>query len=175
MIPNASDPTYKTVKSLLSSNAKLLVVPALLLLLSFNVRAQDVISVGPMLHFNFGDQKPRVSWGIEAAAWWYEDNFPVSASFGYERKHGGNVLYLQGQTGVGLAGLAAGPYLEFRKDDTAMLGLQTDYWLNYFAGVNYRVRYSGEGNQKALGLYLKAPLLLDADETEEEEGDWDWD
>lgn len=159
----------------LKPGAKWLVVPALLLILATEVRAQDVISVGPMLHFNFGEKKPKVSWGIEAAAWWYENNFPVSTSLGLERKQGNAILYVQGQTGVGIAGLAAGPYLEFRKGDTAVLGLQTDYWVNYFLGLNYRVRYSGEGNQKALGLYLKAPLMLGADEVEEDDDDFDWD
>ncbi|WP_439880480.1 hypothetical protein ACSX1A_15140 [Pontibacter sp. MBLB2868] len=50
---------------------------------------------------------------------------------------------------IGLAGLSAGPYLEFRKEEGAVVGVKTDYWLNYFAGINYRYRYDNGTNQKA--------------------------
>ncbi|PRY07823.1 hypothetical protein CLV24_12213 [Pontibacter ummariensis] len=148
----------------------------LVVLLGFSTaQAQDVFSVGPAIHFNFGEKKPKVSWGVEAAVWWFEDQFPISGNLGFDRRRGSTVLYMQAQTGVGVAGISAGPYLELRKEDSPVLGLQTDYWLNYYAGLNYRVRYSGEGNQKALGFYLKAPLSVGGDVEDEDEDDWDWD
>ncbi|WP_276498820.1 hypothetical protein [Pontibacter litorisediminis] len=152
---------------------KLLLLVALLTLSS--AQAQDVFSVGPALHFNFGDKKPKVSWGVEASLWWFEDQFPVSGNLGFDRRKGSTVLYMQAQTGIGIAGVSAGPFLELRKEDMPVLGLQTDYWVNYFAGLNYRVRYSGEGTQKALGVYVKAPLSYGLEEENEEEDDWDWD
>lgn len=161
--------------TLFGSRAKLLVLPLLFLLLLNDARAQDVFSVGPSLHFNFGDKKPKVSWGVEASLWWFEDRFPISANFGFDHRKGSTVLYSQAQTGIAVAGISAGPYIEFRKEEPAVLGLQTDYWLNYFAGINYRIRYGGgEGNQKALGFYLRAPLGIGPEE-ENDGSDWDWD
>ncbi|MCC9169124.1 hypothetical protein, partial [Pontibacter harenae] len=151
----------------------LLLVPMLLLMLCADLRAQDIFSVGPMLHYNFGQKKPKVSWGIEASLWWYENQFPISTNFGFDKRKGSSVLYLQAQTGIGLVGLSAGPYVEFRKDDTAVLGLQTDYWLNYFAGLNYRVRYGGGEKQKAMGIYLKAPIGIGIEDADDDD-DFDW-
>ncbi|MFD2512735.1 hypothetical protein ACFSRY_02545 [Pontibacter locisalis] len=147
----------------------------LVLLLTFSkVQAQDVFSVGPAFHYNFGDKKPKVSWGVEAAIWWYEDKFPISANLGFDKRKGSTVLYSQAQTGVGLAGISVGPYLEFRKEEASTtFGLQTDYWLNYYAGLNYRIRYGGGEKQRAFGLYLKAPIILGSEDEEEGDG-WDW-
>ena len=158
----------------LSRSTKLLMLSLLFLLLITDVRAQDVFSVGPTLHFNFGDKKPKVSWGVEAALWWYQDQFPVSANIGFDRRKGSTVLYSQAQTGVGIAGISAGPYLEFRKENSPVLGVQTDYWINYFAGLNYRVRYGGGEKKKALGFYIKAPVSIGS-ENEDGDDDWDWD
>ncbi|WP_242929465.1 hypothetical protein [Pontibacter vulgaris] len=139
------------------------------------VKAQDAFSVGPMLHYNFGSKKPKISWGVEAAVWWYENGFPVSGNFGFDRRKGSTALYTQVQTGVGVVGVAAGPYVEFRKEESAILGFQTDYWLNYYAGLNYRIRYNPEQRQKALGVYAKLPLDLGPEEENNDDIDWDWD
>ncbi|WP_266203209.1 hypothetical protein [Pontibacter kalidii] len=162
---------FKSINAVVKN--KLLLLVALLAFSS--AKAQDVFSVGPALHFNFGDKKPKVSWGVEASLWWFEDQFPVSGSLGFDRRKGSTVLYMQAQTGIGIAGVSAGPYLELRKEDVAVLGLQTDYWVNYFAGLNYRVRYNGEGKQRALGIYVKAPMQFGLDDEDGEEDDWDWD
>ncbi|MEJ8803573.1 hypothetical protein [Pontibacter sp. H249] len=163
--------SFESIKAALKYKLLLLIV-----LLTFSAaQAQDVFSVGPALHFNFGDKKPKVSWGVEASLWWFEDQFPISGNLGLDRRKGSTILYAQAQTGIGVAGISAGPYLEFRKEDAPVLGMQTDYWINYFAGLNYRIRYSGEGKQKALGFYLKAPLGVGLDDTDGEESDWEWD
>ncbi|MEJ8758581.1 hypothetical protein WG947_16320 [Pontibacter sp. H259] len=138
--------------------------------------AQDVFSVGPALHFNFGDKKPKVSWGIEASVWWFEDyNVPFSANLGFDRRNGSTILYTQAQTGVGVLGVSAGPFIEFKPNASPIIGLQTDYWANYYLGLNYRVRFGSDGTQKALGLYLKAPIMLGPEEENEGDDDWDWD
>jgi hypothetical protein len=155
---------------------KLLLLVVFLLPLSA-LKAQDVFSVGPAFHFNFGDKKPKISWGVEASLWWYENNnVPVSANLGFDRRKGSTILYTQAQTGVALAGLSAGPYVEFRKEEPTIVGLQTDYWVNYYLGLNYRVRYNKEGTKKAFGLYIKAPIVTDPEENSDgDDWDWDWD
>ena len=163
-------PLFRSIKAGLKY--KLLFV---IILITFSqANAQDVFSVGPAFHFNFGEQRPKVSWGVEASIWWFKDQIPVSANLGFDRRAGSTILYSQVQTGIGIAGVSAGPYIEFKKENTPIIGLQTDYWLNYYAGLNYRVRYGKGGNQKALGLYLKAPVML-GPEDENEDEDWDWD
>lgn len=165
---------YSKVGPSYSRCYKLLLLPLFCFMLLSEVRAQDVFTVGPTLHFNFGDKRPRVSWGVEASLWWYKDAFPVSGSFGFDHRKGSSVLYLQGQTGVALAGISAGPYLQLKKGEAPALGLQTDYWVNYYMGLNYRVRYGKGENQKAIGFYVKAPIELGAN-SEEDNNDWDWD
>ena len=137
--------------------------------------AQDVFSVGPAIHFNFGDKKPKISWGVEASLWWFEDiKVPVSANLGFDRRKGSTILYTQAQTGIGIIGVSAGPYFEFKKDEPTIIGLQTDYWANYYLGLNYRVRYAKGESQKAFGLYLKAPIMFGVEE-DGDDSDWDWD
>jgi len=154
---------------------KLLLLPLLFLLLQTNAFAQDVFSIGPAINFNFGDKKPKVSWGVEASLWWFEDyKVPFSANLGFDHRKGSTILYTQAQTGVALIGLSAGPYIEFKKEEPTVIGLQTDYWLNYYLGLNYRVRYAKSGPQKSLGLYLKAPIGVGL-EDDGDSSDWDWD
>ncbi|MFD2248587.1 hypothetical protein [Pontibacter ruber] len=165
-------PAYVDAAS--SPGRKKLLLLLFSILLFAEVRAQDVFSAGPMLHYNFGDKKPKLSWGIEAAVWWYEDGFPISANIGFDRRKGSTILYTQAQTGIAVAGLSVGPYLELRKEEPTVLGLQTDYWINNYLGLNYRIRYGGGQKQKALGGYVKLPVSLIPEE-EREDGDWDWD
>jgi hypothetical protein len=152
---------------------KLLLI--LILLAISNVNAQDVFSVGPAFHYNFGDKKPKVSWGVEASLWWFEDyKVPFSANLGIDRRKGSTILYTQAQTGLAVIGISAGPYIEFKKEEPTVLGLQTDYWVNYYTGLNYRVRYTKGAPQKAIGLYLKVPIGVGL-EDDGDDSDWDWD
>ncbi|MBC5775955.1 hypothetical protein H8S95_17905 [Pontibacter sp. KCTC 32443] len=165
--------TFSTSKKV-ALKYKLLLI--LLVLALHAVHAQDVFSVGPAFHYNFGDKKPKVSWGVEASLWWFEDyKVPFSANLGFDRRKGNTILYTQAQTGLGIVGISAGPYIEFKKDEATAIGLQTDYWVNYYMGLNYRIRYAKGGPQKALGIYLKAPIMLDPEEDDGDDSDWDWD
>ena len=151
-------------------------MPLLFLLLLNKANAQDAVSVGPMVHFNFGDKKPRVSWGVEAAVWWLEGERPISANLGFDRRAGSTIIYSQAQTGILIAGLSLGPFIELRKEEKPLVGLQTDFWANYFAGVNYRTRVGGGGFRHALGGYAKLPMgPFWKEDGEDELWEWDWD
>lgn len=71
---------------------------------------------------------------------------------------GARRFYLEGQVGVGVAGLAFGPVFEKKKDDVIRLGFQTNLWANYFAGVNLRWRRVNDQKTFAPGIYAKNPF-----------------
>jgi hypothetical protein len=127
-------------------------------------------SVGPMLHLNLGE-KTQVSFGLEAA-YWNLQKVPAGIDVGVDFQKGVKRFYLEGQLGVGLAGLAAGPVLEKKKEEDLALGWQTNIWANYFAGVNLRWRRVNGQKTFAPGIYAKVPLLFGYDENEED-SDWD--
>ncbi|MFN6038268.1 MAG: hypothetical protein ACK452_07360, partial [Bacteroidota bacterium] len=47
------------------------------------VKSQTIWTIGPMIHFNFGEDKLKVSYNIEAAYWNYA-KFPWSVDFAVE-------------------------------------------------------------------------------------------
>jgi hypothetical protein len=126
-------------------------------------------SVGPMLHLNLGE-RPQLSFGLEAA-YWNLQKFPAGLDVGVDFQKGVKRYYLEGQLGLGLAGLAAGPVWEKKKEEELALGWQTNIWANYFAGVNLRWRRVNGHKTFAPGLYAKLPLLYGYDEDEDD--DWD--
>ena len=71
-----------------------------------------------------------------------------------------------------LAGVAAGPVLEKRKEQDLALGWQTNLWVNYFAGLNLRWRRVNGQKTFAPGLYAKVPLLFGY-EAEDDDTDWE--
>ena len=129
------------------------------LLLNFNniAKAQVFYSIGPMLHWNIGDEKVRTSFGIEFAYWNF-DKTPYSMDFGIDFQKGKTRLYSELQTGVGLAGLSAGPFMEWEKDSKVQAGLQGSVWFNYFVGVDLRFRWQKGQDYFAPGLYAKLPF-----------------
>ena len=141
----------------------------LLVSLPFATRAQGAFSFGPMLHLNIGEKPSRLSFGTEAA-YWNLQKFPAGINMGMDFQKGARRFYLEGQVGVGLAGLAFGPVFEKKKDDVIRLGFQTNLWANYFAGVNLRWRRVNDQKTFAPGIYAKYPLLFgfedDGDETD---------
>ncbi|HEY8402171.1 MAG TPA: hypothetical protein VIK89_12970, partial [Cytophagaceae bacterium] len=121
----------------------------------------EYLSIGPMLHLNVGKGKANVSFGVEAAYWNYK-NFPYSIDFGFDAGGSKFRLYSEVQTGVGLAGIAAGPVLEFNEEGT-QLGFQGSFWANYFWGFDLRFRKIGGESYIAPGTYVKLPIVLDGD------------
>ena len=138
---------------------KILKVTALLFLVKLNALAQEVWTVGPMLHVNFGREKPTVSFAMEVA-YWNISNFPHSVDFGIEfDRRKTTRFYSELQTGIGLAGVSAGPVLQVGGGDGAKLGLQGTAWINYYIGVDYRMRFFRGQKHRAVGIYAKLPVV----------------
>lgn len=117
--------------------------------------AQTIWSAGPMVHFNFGNHQTRVSFGLEFAYWNFS-HFPYSIDFCTEFESHKIRLYSELQTGVGLAGISAGPVLEIQTDKPALkLGFQTSVWGNYFLGADLRYRYIDKTSFFCTGPYFK--------------------
>lgn len=156
---------------------RILVVAAFLTAANFNVSAQEVWTIGPMLHLNFGREKPTVSFAIEAA-YWNVSNFPHSVDFGieFDRKKTRR-FYSELQTGIGIAGVSVGPVLQVGGGDGAKVGLQGTAWINYYIGVDYRMRFFRDQKHRAFGLYAKLPVATTGFEDGDGDGsDWgDWD
>lgn len=156
----------------------LLTISVLLILKSHDATAQDIWTIGPMLHVNFGGEKPTVSFAIEGA-YWNVKNIPYSVDFGieFDRKKKRRI-YSEFQTGIGVAGISAGPVLQYIKGEgDVKLGLQGTAWINYYIGLDYRLRFFRGEKAWGIGTYLKVPFATNGLETEGDGyGDWDdWD
>ncbi len=129
------------------------------LLTSGFAQCQEVWTIGPMLHINFGGgEKRSTSFGIETA-YWNLKSFPYSADFGVEFDRGKIRLYSEAQTGIGVAGISIGPVVEFNtKERNTKLGIQGSLWANYFIGLDYRIRSIDRHSYHAFGTYGKLPI-----------------
>jgi len=119
----------------------------------------EVWTIGPMLHFNFGNKGIHASYGLELAYWNYE-HFPYSVDFGFEFEKHKFRMYSEAQTGIGVLGVSLGPVLQFGGEDHKLkCGIQGSGWLNYFAGIDLRFRYVGSYSTVSPGIYLKLPMV----------------
>jgi hypothetical protein len=155
---------------------KILIITALLFIVNSNVLAQEIWTVGPMLHANFGRGKPTVSFAIEGA-YWNVSQFPYSVDFGIEfDRRKTTRFYSELQTGIGVAGISVGPVLQVGGGDGAKLGLQGTAWINYYLGLDYRMRFFRGQKHQSAGLYAKLPVAttgLDDGDGGDSWGDWD--
>jgi hypothetical protein len=157
---------------------KILITTAFFFIVSSSALAQEIWTVGPMLHVNFGRGKPTVSFAIEAA-YWNVSKFPHSVDFGIEfDRRKTTRFYSELQTGIGVAGVSAGPVLQVGGGDGAKLGLQGTAWINYYIGLDYRMRFFRDQKHHCVGLYGKLPVattgLDDGDgHSHSSWGDWD--
>lgn len=148
----------------------------LLVLIEGQTYAQknEVWMLGPMLHYNIGGEKNRWSFSIELAYWNY-DKFPYSFDGAIEFEKQKIRLYTEAQTGIGLAGIALGPLVEFRlKEKAIKAGFQGSIWANYFLGFDIRVRGTGGETYICPGTYFKLPLGIYGD-NDNDSNDFDWD
>ncbi len=167
----------KASKDLLNGRSLLLVLSFLLALGS--LKSQSIWTAGPMLHVNFGADKIRASWGLEFSYWNFT-GFPYSIDFCAEFERKRIRLYSEAQTGIGVAGLSAGPVIEFQTDNKKVKGgFQFSVWANYYWGFDFRMRFIDKHTFIAPGTYLKVPFYARDENGEEYErsssGDWDWD
>lgn len=134
----------------------------------------QVVMVGPMLHLNFEGKKVKPSFAVEASCWWLK-GIPYGVDAGFEFQKGKFRLYSEAQTGIGIAGLSAGPFVEFAKATPVKAGLQLTGWMNYYIGADLRVRIYRGPDVFAAGLYGKLPLFVEGNNEENESEWWDWD
>lgn len=136
------------------------------------INAQDVWTVGPMLHINFGDQKVKASFSVEAA-YWNVYFIPYSLDAGIEFEKQKIRIYSEFQTGIVVLGGSIGPVLEFNtKEQNFKGGVQASVWANYVLGVNLRYRKIGGKEYFAPGIYGKLPVFFyDKDKPDEEENE----
>jgi len=84
-------------------------------LLTLQISAQSIWTIGPMLHINFSKgNKPSTSFSLECAYWNF-NGFPYSIDFACEFEKERIRFYTEGQTGIGLLGVSVGPVLEYTK------------------------------------------------------------
>jgi hypothetical protein len=136
-------------------------------------KAQGVYTIGPMLHFNIGDKPMRTSFGIEFA-YWNIDHTPYGFDVGFDCQKGKFRLYSEMQTGIGVMGMSSGPFIEFRKDALANLGLQGSVWANYILGMDLRFRFSKGQDYFAPGIYAKY-LWMKGQDDDNHHSYHDWD
>ena len=142
--------------------------------------SQQIWTIGPMVHFNFGVEKPTVSYGIEGAYWNF-DHFFHSVDAGIEFERSKIRIYSELQTGIVLAGIGCGPLLEINTSErSAHMGVQGSLWLNCFLGFDCRLRKVGNNNSiGCFGLYGKVPFtsngIYNSDEYHHHHHHHDWD
>jgi hypothetical protein len=142
---------------------------------NFNTFGQEVWTIGPMLHYNFGGEKRHFSWAIELA-YWNVKNVPYSIDGGIEFSKKRIRLYSEVQTGIAVTGLSVGPVLEINKAEHKVhLGFQTTFWVNYFIGVDYRYRRIDKTNFNCVGTYGKLPFATEDMKSSNGNSYHDWD
>ncbi len=122
------------------------------------ISGQTIWTIGPMLHINIGGEKVKASYALEVAYWNFT-HFPHSVDFAMEFERKRIRLYSEAQTGIGVAGIAAGPVIEFQTDKPAVrFGFQGSVWANYFLGFDFRLRYIDKKKLYCPGIYAKLPV-----------------
>lgn len=154
---------------------KAIITLCYLLSLNFKTLGQEVWTIGPMLHYNFGGEKRHFSWAIELA-YWNIKNIPYSLDGGIEFSKKRIRLYSEVQTGIGVTGVSVGPVLEINKVERKVhLGYQTTFWLNYFIGLDYRYRRIDKTNFNCVGTYGKIPFATKGMESSNSNNYSGWD
>jgi hypothetical protein len=134
---------------------KRVIVTVIFMLSFFCNFSQTIWTVGPMIHFNIGGKQKQFSYSLEFAYWNFS-HFPYSVDFAAEFAKKRIRLYSELQTGIGIAGLSAGPVFEIQTDKPACkLGFQGSVWGNYYLGFDLRFRYMDNTGFFCPGTYLK--------------------
>jgi hypothetical protein len=131
-----------------------LLLIACFFMLHITCSSQQLWTIGPMLHVNFGGERRTTSFGIEAA-YWNVNATPWSVDFGVEFDRKKTRLYSELQTGIGITGISLGPVVQFNTGAGVKLGVQGSCWISYGLRVDYRMRYFREENIHSVGVYAK--------------------
>src|SRR5688500_3378546 len=159
-----------------------LLLSALLTLPAASMAARmEYLTIGPMIHWNFGDNRfIKASWGLEAAYWNFDrDGFeklgrnPIPGfgkrgyglTLGLEKDRDAVRFYSEPQVGWVFAGMALGPVLEVDlHGGPAAWGIQGSFWVNPLVGLDFRYRRLAGRHNQAFGLYGKAVAVLSGPE-----------
>jgi len=125
--------------------------------------SQNVWTIGPMVHINFGNEKSHISYSLECA-YWNISHVPYSVDAGIEYEPHKFRLYSELQTGIEVTGIGLGPVLELNTEKNELhLGLQNTLWINCFLGIDYRQRWINHTKYYCTGLYGKLPVVYDSE------------
>lgn len=123
-------------------------------------KGQSFAFVGPMLHFNIGNEKTKVSFGLEASYWRVinVNSVLVGSDFGIDYEFGTKKIriYTEAQAGSGI-GLSLGPVLEIQ-NGKHYFGAQGSLWVALIGGIDLRWRKT-DYNYFSPGLMFKLPLI----------------
>lgn len=155
---------------------KIFILLFFLFIFPYRSFSQEIWTVGPMLHINFGGEKVTASFAIEAA-YWNVYVVPVSIDGGIEFDKHKIRIYSEFQTGIGILGVSAGPLLEIgTKPFYLAPGFQTSAWANWIVGLDMRYRRVQGKNYFAPGIYAKLPVYFyDKDDPDGDSDDSDID
>jgi hypothetical protein len=128
-----------------------------------------ILTAGPMVHWNFGPNGGNPSLALEVACWrvtssgaegWELPDAPAwGGDLGIEFERGGKRrLYSEVQTGIGFAGVSAGPVLEIAPGNGKAWGVQGSAWGNLLIGGDLRWRRMDGATTFTPGIYAKLPL-----------------
>lgn len=121
------------------------------------------LTVGPMLHWNFGGGEVLFSWGAEVAYWQTfvdRSQHLHGVDVGIEFEGRTRRLYAEYQYGGMVYGGSVGPLVEFSSNQTKF-GLQGSVWGSLFMGGDLRIRHVFDRGQiVSPGLFLKLPIDL---------------
>ena len=159
---------------------KVLLLFLLPCLMQVQATQRSYVSIGPMLHFNFGHTH-NLSLGLEFSYWHYPktlgdyntgenaqgdpllDNLPAGPGYGvdlgFETEFTGGPnkvrIYVEPQVGAaGMVGASAGPVMESSNGVTEF-GVQGSLWASIFFGGDLRMRFMGNEPVIAPGISLK--------------------
>jgi hypothetical protein len=148
----------------------------LLFILSFFIVvtcSSQIVMVGPMVQLNFEGKKVKPSFAVEASYWLLKD-IPYGFDAALEFQKGKFRIYTEAQTGIGLAGISAGPFVEFSRKTPVKAGMQFTAWANYFIGADVRLRVYNGPEVFSVGIYGKLPAYVADDMDGDGDADTDW-
>jgi hypothetical protein len=129
-----------------------------LLLVMSKLSLGGLLSIGPMVNYNFGGNKNYFSYAFELAVWNYDLNYSVDLALEFVSKNRA-FFYSEIQAGGILAGISLGPVFELMPNDIN-LGIQSTLWVNCFFGIDVRLRYINSELIKVVGIYGKLPIQV---------------
>ncbi len=138
---------------------KIILSVFLLIIVHEYSNCQTIWMAGPTFHLDLGNHHIKPSFGFEVSCW-KVIGVLCSVDAGFEYSIRRFRVYSEVQSGIGLTGASFGPVLEKGNGESIKIGLQGSCWINYFLGLDYRVRYMDGSYYQCPGTYFKLPLNI---------------